>query len=40
MYDIDSLPIDGVSDKELFIEKSFRKCAAKASHRPLYSFVK
>ena len=39
-YDIETLSIDGVSDKKHFIEKSCRKCAAKASPRPLYNFGK
>ena len=29
-YDNETLSIDGVSDKNIFIEKSYRKCAAKA----------
>ena len=35
-YDIETLPIDGVSNKEHFC----RKCDAKASPRPLYIFGK
>ena len=39
-YDIETLFIDGVSDEDVFIEKSCRKYAAKASPRPLYNFGK
>ena len=39
-YDIETLSVDGASDKEHFIEKSCRKCAAKAIPRPLYNFAK
>ena len=39
-YDTETLSIDGVSDIEIFIEKSCRKCAAEASPRPLYNFGK
>ena len=39
-YDIETLFIDGVSDEDVFIEKSYRKYAAKASPRPLYNFGK
>ena len=39
-YDTETLSIDGVSDKEHFLEKSCRKCTAKASPRPLYNFGK
>ena len=39
-YDIETLPIDGLSIKNIFIEKSCRKCAAKASPRPRYNFGK
>ena len=39
-YDIETLSIDGVSDKEHFYTKLCRKCAAKASPRPLYNFGK
>ena len=34
-YDIETLKIDRVLSKEHFTEKSYRKCAPKASPRPL-----
>ena len=39
-YDIETFSIDGVSDKKKLIKKSCRKCAVKASPRPLYNFGK
>ena len=39
-YNNETLSIDGVSNKNTFIEKSYRKCAAKASRIPLYNFGK
>ena len=33
-YDIETLPIDSLLNKEHFYGKSCRKCAAKASPRP------
>ena len=40
-YDVETLFIDGVSDKEHFYKKkSCRKCVAKAAPRPLYNFGK
>ena len=38
MYDTETLYIDGVSNKEIFMETSCRKYAAKASPRPRYNF--
>ena len=35
MYGIETLPIDRVLNKEHFYEKSCRKCAPKASPRPV-----
>ena len=39
-YDIENLSIDRVLNTEHFMEKSCRKCAPKASPRPLFNFAK
>ena len=36
MYDIETLSIHRVLNKEHFYGKPCRKCAPKASHRPLF----
>ena len=40
MYDIETLSIDGVSNKEHFYRKMMQKMCSKASPRPLYNFGK
>ena len=40
MYGTETLPIDRVSIKNIFLEKSSRKYSAKANPRPLYNFGK
>ena len=40
MYDIETLSIARVLNKEHFKEKSCRKCAPKAGPRPLFYFGK
>ena len=40
MYDIETLSIDRVLNKENFMEKSSRKCAPKATPRFLFNFGK
>ena len=37
--DIETLSIDRELSKELFMEKSCRKCVPKASPRPLFNFA-
>ena len=39
-YDIETLAIDTVLIRNIFMEKSCRKCAPKASPRPLFYFGK
>ena len=39
-YGKETLSIDEVSDRNIFIGKSCRKCAGKVSPRPLYNFGK
>ena len=39
-YDIETLFIDRVLNKEHFMEKSCRECAPKVSPRPLFNFGK
>ena len=39
-YDIETLSIDRVLNKEHFMDKLFRKCAPKSSSRPLFYFGK
>ena len=39
-YGIETLSIDRVLNKEHFCGKTCRKCATKASLRPLFDFVK
>ena len=38
MYDIETLSIERVLNKETFLEKANRKCALKASTKPLFYF--
>ena len=40
MYDIETLLVDRVLHKEIFMAKSGRNCASKTSHRPHFSFGK
>ena len=37
-YDIETLPDDRVLNKNIFMEKSCRKCVPKASRRPPFNF--
>ena len=39
-YEIETLSIDGVLNKDHFLEKSCKKCALKASLRLLFNFDK
>ena len=39
-YHIKTLSIDRVISRNIFMEKSYRKCAQKASPRPLFNFGK
>ena len=39
-YDVETLPIDRVLNKEIYMEKSSRKFAPKASPSPLFNFCK
>ena len=40
VYDIETLSIDRVLIRNIFIEKSCKKCAPKASPRPFFYFDK